>query len=83
MKITEVQIKKLDGTSKIKALASITIDNALVVHEFKIVEGKNGLFVAMPSKKVGDTYVDISHPITAQSRSELFETVLDRYHQMV
>lgn len=81
MKITEVRIKKTFGDTSIKAFASITIDDAIVVHDLKIIEGKNGLFVAMPSKKVGDKFVDISHPITASSRSDLIDTVLNQYQQ--
>ncbi len=82
MKITEVRIKKIHGDTSIRAFASITIDNEFVVKDIKVVEGKNGLFVAMPSKKVGDKYVDISHPITTQSRSVLFDAVLNEYSQM-
>lgn len=82
MNITGVRLKKLNGDSPTKALASVTIDDALVVHDIKVIEGKNGLFVAMPSKKVGDRFVDISHPITASGRSALFGAVLDEYRRM-
>lgn len=82
MNITEVRIKKIHGDTSIKAFASITLDNEFVVKEIKIVEGKNGLFVAMPSKKVGDKYLDISHPITSQSRTTLIDTVLNEYRQL-
>lgn len=82
MNITDVRIKKLHGDTSIKAVASVTIDDALVVHDLRVIEGKNGLFVAMPSKKVGDKYVDISHPITAQSRTILIDAVLDQYRQL-
>lgn len=81
MNITDVRIKKTKGDTSIKAFASVTIDDAIVVHDLKIVEGKNGLFVSMPSKKVGDRYMDISHPITAQSRTVLIDTVLNEYRQ--
>lgn len=82
MNITDVRIKKTTGDTSIKAFASVTIDDAIVVHDLKIIEGKNGLFVSMPSKKVGDKYVDISHPITAQSRTMLIDTVLSEYRQL-
>lgn len=53
MEITEVKIRRRDmGDGKLKAYASITIDNAFVVRDLKIIEGKNGLFVAMPSVKL-------------------------------
>lgn len=83
MNITDVKIRKYRGDSNVKAYASITIDDAFVIHDLRIVEGKNGLFVAMPSKKVGDRYMDISHPITAQSRSLLIDKVLNEYRQIV
>ncbi len=82
MNITDVRIKRTHGDTSIKALASVTIDDSLVVHDIRIIEGKNGLFVAMPSKKVGDRYMDISHPITAESRLKLIDTVLNEYHQL-
>lgn len=82
MNITGVRIRKLNGESHTKALASVTIDDALVVHDIKVIEGKNGLFVAMPSKKVGDRFVDISHPITSHSRLALFDAVLNEYRRL-
>lgn len=82
MNITGVRIKKLNGESLTKAVASVTIDDALVVHDIKVIEGKNGLFVAMPSKKVGDRFVDISHPITSNSRLALFDAVLNEYRRL-
>ena len=82
MNITEVRIKKYHGDNKVRAFASVTIDDALVVHDIRVIEGKNGLFVAMPSKKIGDKYFDISHPITGQSRSLLIDAVLDEYSQL-
>ena len=81
MNITDVRVKKVDGTTSTKAQVSVTIDDALVIHDIRVVEGKNGLFVAMPSKKVGDKYVDISHPVTANSRTMLIDAVLDQYHR--
>jgi stage V sporulation protein G len=82
MNITDIRIKKTPGDTSVKAFASITIDDSLVFHDVKIVEGKNGLFVSMPNKKVGDKYVDICHPITAQSRTTLIDSVLNSYHQL-
>lgn len=82
MNITNVRIKKVAGETSIKAVASITIDDALVVHDLRIIDGKNGLFVSMPSKKVGDKYMDISHPITAQSRTAIIDRVLGEYSQL-
>ncbi len=82
MNITDVRMRKVHGDTSIRALASITIDDDFVVHDIRIIEGKNGLFVAMPSKKVGNRYVDISHPITASSRSVIIDTLLEEYRQL-
>lgn len=83
MNITEVRIRKTYGENKTKAFASVTIDDAMVIHDIRVVEGKNGLFVAMPSKKIGDKYIDISHPIKAESRTELIDSVLNEYRQIL
>lgn len=83
MKITKVRIKKVHGDTSVKAFASVTLNDAFVIHDIRVIEGKNGLFVAMPSKKVGEKYIDISHPITAHSRSLLIDTILNHYSQQV
>lgn len=76
LNITDVRIKKLEGSGKMKAVASITIDDAFVVHDIKIVEGYNGLFVAMPSKKLPDgDFRDVAHPINADTRAYIQEKV--------
>ena len=53
MEITDIRIRKMDGDSKMKAIASITIDEEFVIHDIKVVDGEKGLFIAMPSKKNG------------------------------
>ena len=64
MQITDVRIRKVEKEGKMKAVASITIDNEFVVHDIKIIDGDKGLFIAMPSKKTLDgEYRDIAHPI--------------------
>lgn len=79
MNITDVKVKKLNRDDNLKAFASITIDDAFVVHDLKVVDGRNGLFVSMPSKKVGDKYIDTSHPITAEWRQRINTAVLSEY----
>ncbi|HEX3030848.1 MAG TPA: SpoVG family protein [Bacillota bacterium] len=83
MNITEVRIHPINAMGNTRAFASVTIDDALVIHDMRIVNGRNGLFVSMPSKKVGDKYFDISHPITAVARENLFKAVLQEYHESV
>ena len=80
MKITQVKIKK-QSMDKLKAFASITIENKLVLTGIKIIEGKNGLFVAMPSNKKGEEYFDIFFPITKEYRQYIIDEVLKEYNK--
>ncbi|MBC9786534.1 septation regulator SpoVG [Heliobacillus mobilis] len=77
MAITDVRIRKIFQTGAIKAIASVTIYDSFVIHDIKVVEGPNGIFVAMPSRKRPDgSFCDIAHPITQESRSLLLNAVL-------
>ena len=68
--------------SKIKAVASFTIDNAFVVHDVKIIEGTNGLFIAMPSKQVpSGEYKDIVHPLNTETREQISSSILAAYEK--
>ena len=72
MVITDVRIRKLHSEGRMKAIVSITFDDAFAVHDIKVVEGDKGLFVAMPSKRMPDgEYKDIAHPINSETRAEL------------
>ncbi len=76
MNISDIRIKIVEATGKLKAVASITIDGCFVVHDIKILEGNRGLFVMMPSRKSADgIYKDIAHPINTETR-EMLKTVL-------
>jgi stage V sporulation protein G len=81
MQITDVKIRKILNEGKMKAIVSITFENAFVVHDIKVVEGKAGLFVAMPSRRVpnGD-FRDVAHPITPDARKQLEDAVLGAYN---
>lgn len=82
MNITDVRIRKLKDDGKMKAVVSVTFEEAFVVHDIKIIEGQNGLFVAMPSRKVGDSdYRDIAHPINSEMRSTLQEVIFAAYEK--
>ena len=84
MNITEVRvrlIKKDEG--KLKAVASVTIDDCFVVHDVKIIEGSEGCFIAMPSKKTPDgEYKDIVHPLNTETREMLGKRVLAEYQKV-
>lgn len=81
--ITNVKITKVEGSMRVKGIASITIDNSFVVHDIKILESQKGLFVAMPSRRTpnGD-YKDIAHPITAEAREIIQKAVLNEYEKI-
>jgi len=82
MKITDVRIRKLREEGKMKAVVSLTFDDAFVVHDIKVIEGQNGLFVAMPSRKVGESdYRDIAHPINQETRTMIQDVIFEAYEQ--
>ena len=81
MKISDVRIRLVEnGDGKLRAVASMTIDDCFVIHDIKIIDGPEGIFVAMPSKKNGrGEYKDIAHPINTETRNEIVTTILDAY----
>ena len=80
MQITDVRLRKVEKEGKMKAVASITIDNEFVVHDIKIIDGDKGLFIAMPSKKTLDgEYRDIAHPINSETRDRIQRSVIQAY----
>ena len=82
MNITDVNVRLITKEGKMKAVASITIDNAFVVHDIKIIDGEKGVFIAMPSRKSQDNeYRDIVHPINQETRSFLQDLILEKYNE--
>ena len=80
MEITDIRIKKEASEGKMKAVASVTFDNAFAVHDVKVIEGPEKLFVAMPSRRTPDgEYRDIAHPINSDMRNMLESKVLAAY----
>lgn len=83
MTITDVRIRKVAKDGRLKAIVSITLDNAFVVHDIKVIEGEKGLFIAMPSKKTLEgEYRDVAHPINTETRDMLQELVLAKYDEI-
>ncbi len=81
MLITEVRISLRDD-AKLKAFASITLDDCFVIRGLKIISGQSGTFVAMPSRKRKDgDYQDIAHPINNTTRTWMENIVLEKYHE--
>lgn len=82
MQITDVRIRKIAAEGKMKAIVSITFDNEFVVHDIKVIEGQNGLFIAMPSRKTPDgEFKDIAHPINTDTRERIQTSILEAYEK--
>ena len=82
MQITDVRVRRITKEGKMKAIVSITIDNEFVVHDIKVIEGEEGLFIAMPSKKAMDgEYRDIAHPINSTTRDAIQKVILEGYEK--
>ena len=80
MNITDIRIRKITSDSKMRAIVSVTIDDMFVVHDMKIIDGQNGMFLAMPSRKTPDgEFKDIAHPISTEAREMLQSKVLEAF----
>lgn len=84
MNVTDVRIRKLSGEGKMKAVVSITFDNEFVVHDIKIIEGQSGLFIAMPSRKMGEgDFRDIAHPLVSETRNKIRDAIFAEYDKVL
>ncbi|TGE34073.1 septation regulator SpoVG [Desulfosporosinus sp. Sb-LF] len=84
MNITDVRVRKINTEGKMKAVVSVTFDDAFVVHDVKVVEGMNGIFVAMPSRKTPEgEFRDIAHPISSAAREVIQTAVLKAYQDAI
>ena len=80
MEITDIRIRQMSEEGKMKAVVSVTFDNSFVVHDIKIIEGQDKLFIAMPSRKTPENeFKDIAHPINMEMREKLQERIIDKY----
>ena len=83
MKITDIRIRivKKDD-NKLKAVASMTIDDCFAVHDIKVIEGNQGLFIAMPSRKTPEgNFKDIVHPLNTETRDAISNMILAEYEK--
>ena len=81
MEVTELRIRRITAEGKLRAYVTVTFDNCFVVHNVKIIEGKTGLFIAMPSRKTTDgDYKDVAHPISLAFRTALQDKILAEYN---
>ena len=82
MNITDVRVRKISKEGKMKAVVSVTIDDEVVVHDIKVIEGDKGLFIAMPSRRSSDgEYRDVAHPINTSTRERLQAVILEAYEK--
>jgi stage V sporulation protein G len=84
MEITDIRVRKVADEGKLKAYVTVTFDDCFVVHNVKIIEGKSGVFIAMPSRKTrAGEYKDVAHPIHPEFRAELQNKILEKYESGV
>ncbi|EAE8345972.1 septation protein SpoVG [Listeria monocytogenes] len=83
MQVTDVRLRRVETDGRMRAIASITLDEEFVVHDIRVIDGNNGLFVAMPSKRgVDGEFRDIAHPINSDTRAKIQEVVLAEYERV-
>lgn len=83
MNITDIKVRKINATGRMKAVVSVTFDDCFVVHDIKIIEGQEKLFIAMPSIKTADgEFKDIAHPINSEMREMLQTAILAKYEEI-
>ena len=81
MDITDIRIRKVEGEGRLKAYVTVTFDECFVVHNVKIIEGRAGIIIAMPSRKTrSGEYKDVAHPIHPQFREEMQAKILAKYN---
>jgi stage V sporulation protein G len=83
MQITDVRIRRIHDEGKMIASVSVTFDDEFVVHDIKIIEGQNGPFIAMPSRKMaGGDFRDVAHPLTSEFRNKIKEAVFAAFEKL-
>lgn len=84
MQITDIKIRKFINESRLRGVVSITLDNLIAIHDIKIVQGDERLFVAMPSRRdENGVFRDIVHPVSSVSRNVLESTILEEYEKQL
>lgn len=81
MQITDIRIRNVAAEGKLRAYVTVTFDDCFVVHNVKVIEGKTGIFIAMPSRKTkAGEYKDVAHPIHSDFRNDLQQQILEAYY---
>ncbi len=83
MQVTSVNVRKIEKEgSRMKGIASIVLDDSFAIHDIRVIEGDNGMFIAMPSRKTATgSYRDIAHPINPDMRKVLQDAILEGYEK--
>ena len=82
MQITDIRVRKINSEGKMKAVVSVTFDECFVIHDIKVIEGVDKLFIAMPSRKTPDgEFKDIAHPIHPVMRQTLHDSIIAKYEE--
>lgn len=83
MQITDIRVRKINSEGRMKAIVSVTFDDSFVIHDIKVIEGQDKLFIAMPSRKTPEgEFKDIAHPINAETRESLHSSILAKYQEV-
>lgn len=81
MKISEIKIRRLMNDGRLRALVSVVLEDTLAIHDIKIINGRNRLFIAMPSRPTGDgTYRDVVHPLHNDLREQFESQIISAYY---
>lgn len=82
MEITDIRIRRVNSDNKMKAAVSVTFDDSIVIHDIKIIEGREAPFIAMPSRRMPNgEFRDIAHPINSETRKALEEAIFKKYNE--
>ncbi|MDO5036961.1 MAG: septation regulator SpoVG [Tissierellia bacterium] len=84
VKITDIKIRRVNPSAKMKAIISVTFDDAIVIHDIKIIDNQGSLFLAMPSQRLKNgEFRDIAHPINSEAREKLERAIFQEYHNFL
>ena len=82
MEITDIRVRKINSDGRMKAVVSVTFDDCFVVHDIRIIDGQDKLFIAMPSRRTPEgEFKDIAHPIKSELRARLSKKIIEKYQE--
>lgn len=82
MQVTEVRLRRVNSAGRMRAIASVTLSDQFVVHDLRVIEGNNGMFIAMPSRKLPNgEFKDVAHPICSEMREHIHNLVMAEFYK--